>query len=211
MKKQLKKGLLITIEGIDGSGKSSLATMLFQHLNTTFDCILTQEPGGSMLGSNLRAIVQHEKISPLAEYLLFAADRAEHFARVIIPALQQHKIIISDRMADSSLAYQGYAKKLDLANIELVNNWTMHAIKPDITIYTKVDVSIAKDRLIKRNLALTQFEQEKEDFMHAVVDGYNKIFNTRKNVIIIDANKSLEEMFQQAKTMIEQWLHNNLS
>lgn len=211
MKKQLKKGLLITIEGIDGSGKSSLATMLFQHLNTTFDCILTQEPGGSTLGSNLRAIVQHEKISPLAEYLLFAADRAEHFARVIIPALQQHKIIISDRMADSSLAYQGYAKKLDLANIELVNNWTMRAIKPDITLYTKVDVSIAKERLIKRNLALTQFEQEKENFMHAVVDGYNKIFNTRKNVIVIDANKSLEEMFHQAKTMIEQWLHNNLS
>lgn len=209
MKKQLKKGTLITIEGIDGSGKSSLATMLFQYLNETFDCIRTQEPGGSTLGANLRAIVQHEKISPLAEYLLFAADRAEHFTRVIIPALGQHKIIISDRMADSSLAYQGYAKKLDLANIERVNSWAMQSIQPDITIYTKVDVNIAKERLIKRNLALTQFEQEKEDFMHAVVHGYNEMFSTRTNVIVIDANKSLEEMFQQTKMMIDQWLHNN--
>lgn len=197
MKINLTKGILITLEGIDGSGKSSLAKALHSYLNEQHPTILTKEPGGSSLGKKLREITQHESISSVAEFLLFASDRAEHFEKLIIPALKENKIVISDRMADSSLAYQGYAKKLDVNMISMVNRWAMQNIEPDITIYTKVDAAIARERLSKRNLKLTKFEKEQEDFMITVSEAYDTIFKTRDNVITVDANKSEQAVLDE--------------
>src|SRR5687767_13565958 len=114
---QLKRGILIAIEGIDGSGKTTLAKNIFSSLEQRgFNTTLTREPGDSELGKQVRQLVcaQNISISPKAQYLLFAVDRAQHFTERIIPALRNNSIIICDRLSDSSLAYQGYGNGLDI-------------------------------------------------------------------------------------------------
>ncbi len=199
-------GKLITIEGIDGSGKSTLCKAIFTKLEKKkYSCRLTKEPGGSELGKHLRTIL-HERTNPLsdkAEYLLFAADRAQHFDRVIQPSLKEGKIIISDRMADSSLAYQGYGRSLDCSMIEAVNHWAMNAIKPDVTIYLKIDINTALNRIKQSRDSLTAFEQEKYLFWQRVTAGFEEIFSKRSNVLTLDARQSTEELATHAIDYLE--------
>src|ERR1700730_16197149 len=131
----MNKGMLIVIEGIDGAGKSTLAKSLADILTTQGNTVLlTKEPGGSQLGKQLRTILQNQPIpiTPIAEYLLFAADRAQHIEQVVKPALERGAIVISDRMGDSSLAYQGYGRGIDKNNIRTVNQWAMQGLTPDL-------------------------------------------------------------------------------
>ena len=204
----LKNGFLISIEGIDGSGKSTLAKNLYQYLiHKNLPAILTKEPGGTPFGQKIREIVQkkEEPIFDKAEYLLFAADRAEHFNKLIIPSLAENKIIISDRMADSSLAYQGYGRGLDIAILKQINSWAMNGIKPDLTIYVKTDIDTAIDRINKRNEALTAFE--KRPLMEKVAKGFDEIFKNREDVIILDGNNNLEELLKQAINSLDRYLN----
>lgn len=196
---------LITIEGIDGSGKSLLAQNLHKALlEKKLDAMLTQEPGGSKLGQKLRHILHEEKenVCDLSEFLLFASDRAQHFEQIIIPALNEGKIIISDRMADSSLAYQGYGRNLNVEMIKSVNKWAMQNIKPNLTIYVKIDAQTALDRVFKRKETLTSFEKEKTDFWQKVINGYEEIFKDRKNVVTIDGKMSPEEVLKEVVEIV---------
>lgn len=202
---KLKTGILIAIEGIDGSGKSSLAKNLYQELLAQhYPVILTKEPGGTPLGLQLRTIVQEKKVPvcPKAEFMLFATDRAQHFHELIIPALADGKIIISDRMSDSSLVYQGYGRGLDMNAINAVNNFVMNGIKPTITVYVKVSTHVATERIRKRNLALTSFEKEKEDFVAKLANGFDELYKNRADVIIVDGNQTQEHVTQEALTKI---------
>jgi len=195
-----KNGLLITLEGIDGSGKSTLAKALKEALQeSNIPVVLTREPGGSDLGKQLRTMLQeqHIPLCPKAEYLLFAADRAQHIHDVVIPNLQSHTIVISDRMADSSLVYQGYGRGLDLQFIEMVNNWAMDGIKPDLTIYLKITPEQARQRIEARCEKLTAFEQEADQFRQRLVNGFETIFATRNNILTLDALLSTQELTQQ--------------
>jgi len=205
---ELHKGTLIAIEGIDGSGKSTLA----QNLSTTlqqrgFDTVLTKEPGASALGKEVRKLIQTQIIplAPLAEYLLFAADRAQHFAELIIPALAQNKLILSDRMSDSSLAYQGYGNGLDLEMLRTINSWTMSTIVPDITIFVRVPVDIALERAKKRG-SLSAYEQ-RTDFLHRVAHGFEELYKNRTDVIVVDGTLSQESLNSHVCNTIEQWIH----
>ena len=205
---QLHKGILITIEGIDGSGKSTLAQNLFDTLEQRgFDTVLTKEPGASALGKEVRKLIQAQNIplAPRAEYCLFAADRAQHFADLIIPAIEQKKLIISDRMADSSLAYQGYGNGLDLAMLRSINDWTMHSINPDLTIFVRVPVAIALERAKKRG-TLSAYEKC-EKFLHRVAEGFEELYKNRTNVIIVDGTQSQEYLNSHVCNIIEQWIH----
>ncbi len=200
-----KKGLLVSLEGIDGSGKSLLAQNIFKKLTEqNIPVVLTKQPGGTNLGLKLRQILHEEKdnVCDLAEYFLFAADRAQHIKDIIIPALNSGKIIISDRMADSSLAYQGYGRNLNIENIKSVNNWAMQNIEPDLILYIKIDIKTAQDRIFKRNESLTSFEKEKTEFWEKVIVGYEKIFKDRKNVITLDGTLSPEKLTTLAITEI---------
>src|SRR5262245_6758669 len=107
-------GILITLEGIDGSGKSSIARELHTFFSSQYQTVLTKEPGGTPLGQRLRDLLQYQDIPVVAkaQYLLFAADRAQHFAYVVVPSLEQKCLVISDRMADSSIVYQGHGHGL---------------------------------------------------------------------------------------------------
>jgi dTMP kinase len=194
-------GFLISIEGIDGSGKTLLSQNLHKALlEKKLNVMLTREPGDTVLGKKLRHILHEEKenVCDIAEYLLFAADRAQHFHELIIPYLQQGKIIISDRMNDSSVAYQGYARNLDIEMIKKINQWAMQNIKPNVIFYVKIDIKTAIHRIFARKEKLTSFEQEKTEFWQKVLHGYKDIFKNRKNVIELDGTKTPEEVCTQA-------------
>jgi dTMP kinase len=205
---QLTRGILIAIEGIDGSGKSTLAKNLSLSLaQQGFNTTLTREPGDSQLGKEIRTLVQTQNmpISSQAQYLLFAADRAQHFSERIIPALKENKVIICDRLADSSLAYQGYGNGLDLEMIKNVNAWSMQEIPIDLTIFVRVSVEIALERCGKRG-ALSAYE--KKEFLHRVADGFEELYKNRTDVIIVSGTESPENLNKQVCDAIEQWIKN---
>ena len=203
----LTRGILIALEGIDGSGKTTLAHNLFSLLQEKHNnVILTREPGATALGKEVRELIHHQTIplSGPAQYLLFAADRAQHFAEVIIPGLQEKKIIISDRMADSSLAYQCYGNGLDFEMVRTINAWTMNNIIPDITIFVHVPVSVALERVNKRG-NVSAYEKQ-ETFLHAVAQGFEKLYKNRDDVIIIDGTQTEETLKFLVYNAIEQWM-----
>jgi dTMP kinase len=183
----LKKGVLITLEGIDGSGKSTLAANLAAALkNEHVPVVLTQEPGKTGLGKLIKPIVQEKKVPlhPLAEFFLFAADRAQHFDELVIPALTAHHLVISDRMADSSLVYQGYGKGLDLELIKTVNTWAMRSVQPTMVIYVKIDPAVARARLIARNQGLSAFEQN-ATYQETLAAGFDAVLAHRSDVLTV--------------------------
>lgn len=195
-KPQLKRSALIAIEGIDGSGKSTLARHLFNALSQKYPVNLTKEPGDTFVGKQIRAIIAQtptEPISPKTEFLLFAADRAEHFSKHIKPLIEKNYIVISDRCADSSLAYQGYGRGLSKDNIKLVNSWAMNGSSPDLTIFVKVPVKVALERIAQRNEDPSVFE--KEDFLKKVAQGFNEIY---KPYTKSTAFEQVDESMQQA-------------
>jgi dTMP kinase len=209
--KNLTRGILITLEGIDGCGKSTAARELAAHFqNMQLPVVLTKEPGATPLGQIIRTIVQEKKVPrcPEAEFLLFATDRAQHFAQIVLPALAEQKIIISDRMADSSVAYQGYGRGLDRTLIEKVNKWVMHNKEPDFALYLRVSPDVSLARIAQRNVQLTAFEQEKQDFLYRLYHGFEEIFAQKNNGRIIDAEQPLEMVIENIISVVETWLNS---
>lgn len=201
----MKKGFLISIEGIDGSGKSTLAHNLANMLEQSGHSVLvTKQPGGTELGKTLRQILhtQKEIVCDKAEFLLFAADRAQHMTSVVIPAIKEGKIVISDRMHDSSLAYQGFGRGLDCSIIEQVNRWTLDEIFQDLTFYVKLDYKTALDRIFKNRNEITSFEKEKNDFWNRVVEGFETIFANRQDVVTLDGKQNQDKLAHQAYQVV---------
>jgi dTMP kinase len=199
--KHLNHGFLLTIEGIDGSGKSTLAALLRDHYKAqNVPVVFTREPGDTPLGKDIRAILHSNRLTMngLAEFMLFSADRSQHIAQVIKPALENKSLIICDRMADSSRAYQGYGRGLDLQKLEMVTSWVMDGVKPDCTLYVALDIETAMQRLHARNQELTRLEQQPRSFYEAVINGFETLFKDRSDVIRIDAKQSIEAVFAAA-------------
>ncbi len=198
--KKLKRGILISIEGIDGSGKSTLAKNLLQKLvHNNYPTIITREPGGTTLGKQLRQIVQKKivAISDKAEFLLFAADRAQHFQDLVLPHLEKNYIVISDRMADSSLAYQGYGRGLCIKTLQQINTWVMNETNPDITFYLKISLETSINRLKQRNENLTSFERENTIFTQKLINGFESIFEKKNHVYTFDGTLDQEELTEK--------------
>jgi len=197
--KSLKHGILVAVEGVDGSGKSTLAQNLFMYYCDQYTTMLTKEPGGSPLGAFLRTHLQEQTIPTCheAEFLLFAADRAQHFHESIIPALNKSTLVISDRLADSSLAYQGFGRGLNHAMIQAINAWVMKNSKPTITVYVKVSLETAIERLSVRNQSLTSFEKDCE-FFQRVIEGFNLMYKDRTDVLSIDGQQTQEKVMDDA-------------
>jgi dTMP kinase len=207
--KTLTRGILISVEGIDGSGKTTLVKNVVEHLhNQGYPVLATREPGATQLGSVVRGIIQKKDVARTAqaEYLLFAADRAQHFHEVVIPALQRSMIVISDRMSDSSLVYQGYARGLCTSTIETINAWTMQGYSIDLTLYVKVDMATALQRLHARAQALTVFE-EKASFTQKIIQGFDELFAHNQRVHTLDGHLDPESLSLTALHAIVQWIH----
>jgi|EndMetStandDraft_8_1072994.scaffolds.fasta_scaffold170930_2 dTMP kinase len=162
----------IAFEGTEGSGKSTHAIRLAAAL----DAVATKETGGTAIGERLRAILHDTTVADLddrAEALIVAADRAQHLARVVLPALAAGRSVVSDRSVFSTLAYQGYGRGLDLADLHRLNDWAMHGRWPDLVVFLDVDDDVAASRLAGREL--DRFEQAGEAFHRRVVDGFRAL------------------------------------
>ena len=162
----------IAFEGTEGSGKSTHAARLASALGA----VATRETGGTAIGERLRTILHDTAVADLddrAEALIIAADRAQHFARVVLPALAAGRSVVSDRSAYSTLAYQGYGRGLDLDDLRRVNDWAMCGRWPDLVVFLDVDDDVAAARLAARQL--DRFEQEGADFHRRVVDGFHAL------------------------------------
>lgn len=172
------KGPFISFEGIEGSGKSTQARYLYEYLmNKGADVILTEEPGGTLIGVNIRKVllsVEHEGMSPLAELLLYNASRVQHIQEVITPALNRGSIVITDRFADSTLAYQGFGRGLDLGMIDAIDMMATGRLRPDLTILLDIEVDTGLQRNRGVNKA-DRLELEDISFHERVRTGYHKI------------------------------------
>ena len=207
-----KKGLLISVEGIDGSGKSTLAhNLLARLIGLRIPTILTKEPGATPMGKQLRAMLQTQDapICPQAQFLLFAADRAQHMRDVIKPALAAGVVVISDRMYDSSFVYQGYAGGVDTHMITKVNRWAMDGIEPDITFYVAIDAATAQQRLALRNEKLTAFEQKELSFVQKLIDGFEHLCQEHTRIVRLDGAGTPETVTNQAQEVTLTWIEKN--
>ncbi len=189
------KGKFITLEGIDGAGKSTHLKWLakrFQEMG--HELVVTREPGGTPLGEKLRALLLSESMNIETEALLMFAARREHMDKVILPALAQGKWVLSDRFTDASFAYQCGGRGINEQKLQILESWVQQDFKPDLTLLFDVPLEVSRERLAK-NVSLDRFEQEKADFFQRVREMYLKRAGQFSNRIrIIDSNRSLADI-----------------
>ncbi len=205
------KGFFLTVEGIDGCGKSTQAELLTAALQKLgFDVVLTRQPGGTAIGQAIRSLIvnDHKSLAPMAELLLMMADRAQHVAELIKPNLEAGRIVLSDRYIDSSVAFQGYGRGIDIDTVDELNRLATGGLLPDLTLLFDLSLEQARARLDKREnaesaLALTGFDEEKHDFHIRVRDGYLKIADKHPSRIqIVAATGNVEEVHEKVLTLV---------
>lgn len=196
----MNHGKLITLEGMDGAGKSSHIPHIIQTLEANGHRVIsTREPGGTALGEKLRELLLHEEMQVETETLLMFAARCEHLLKVIKPALAQGFYVLSDRFTDASYAYQVGAKGLDAKKMEILENWVQGDLQPDHTLLFDVPVEVSVQRLANAR-SPDKFERENADFFHKIRASYlarAKQFPAR--FTIIDANQPMDIV----KNMVE--------
>ena len=182
----------IAFEGLEGCGKSTHVTRLAAALGA----VATREPGGTTIGASLRATMidaANTMLSPRAEALLMAADRAQHLDELVTPALQRGQHVVSDRSAYSSLAYQGYGRQLDLAMLKQFNSWAIGNRWPDLVVYIDVPLDILLERLKKREL--DRFEREDRSFFERIARGFNEMAKAEPDRwLIVDGTPPKDEL-----------------
>ena len=199
--------MLITFEGIDGSGKSTQIELLKKYLISKNKHVVTlREPGGTKLAEKIRNILLNDKndINPVSELLLFEAARADLTEKEIIPAINDGYIVILDRYFDSTTAYQGYGRGLDLNIVELINKFAPFNTIPDVTFYLRIPY---KDSLERRKDSSDRMELAVDDFYHHLIDGFDKIAKGNSNrIVIIDASQTINDVFEQIKDIVNKIL-----
>lgn len=182
----------IAFEGLEGCGKSTHVTRLAAALGA----VATREPGGTTIGASLRATMidaANTMLSPRAEALLMAADRAQHLDELVTPALQRGQHVISDRSAYSSLAYQGYGRQLDLTMLKQFNSWAIGNRWPDLVVYIDVPLDTLFERLKKREL--DRFEREDRSFFERIAHGFNEMAKAEPDRwLIVDGTPPKDEL-----------------
>jgi dTMP kinase len=213
------KGKLITFEGPEGSGKSTQMAMLHSYLvRKGYDCLSTHEPGGTRIGELIRGIVldaDQKELVDRAELFLILADRAQHTAEVILPALNQGKIVLCDRYNDSTLAYQGYGRGLDLAQTRRMCAYASFGLKPDLTFLLDVDVATGLSRSRQRHATaagaepMDRMEVAGTGFHEKVRAGYLSLAEEEPHrITVLGPSENVEEVHRKIARMVEAMLEN---
>ncbi|MCM0754490.1 dTMP kinase [Desulfovibrio aminophilus] len=206
--------MFITLEGIEGTGKSTQLKLMAEYLESRGqDVLLTREPGGSDLGRELRRMLLHmdsQGMAPTAELFLYLADRAQHVAQVIRPALEAGKWVISDRFADSTVVYQGYGRGLDPKLLHSLNAVAVDGLWPEMTILLDLDPETGLNRALARNLREGKsreegrFEAEALDFHRRVREGYLTWAALHPDRFrLVDGKETPEVVFQRVRDLLE--------
>jgi dTMP kinase len=203
------KGLFVTFEGGDGSGKSTQSALLAEWLQGQGrTVVLTREPGGTDLGNEIRDIVLHRRghIAPRAEALLYAADRAHHIDTKVRPALAQGDIVLQDRYLDSSVAYQGAGRVLSPQEVRSLSLWAAEDLLPDLTILLDLDELVGRDRL-KVRTKYDRLEDEEQDFHGRVRSGYLALAAAEpQRFLVLNATDSVESIATAIRARVESLL-----
>ena len=204
--------MFITFEGIEGSGKTTQEQRVAEHLRARGrTVVVTKEPGGTPLADRIRAILLDSAnvIDPIAEVFLFAASRRQHTTEVIEPALARGEIVLCDRYADSTLAYQGFGRVIDLDRLRMLNQWATNALVPHLTLLFDLPEEVGLRRANARNAVATQdegrFEAEDLRFHRRVREGYLAMAVAEpKRFVVIDADGTVDEVFARTLAKLQE-------
>lgn len=208
-------GLFISIEGPDGSGKTTIAKMVVDKLNSEgYKTLYTREPGGVRIAENIRDIildVKNTNLDARCEALLYAASRRQHLVEKVIPAINDGYIVISDRFVDSSLAYQGYARGIGIDEVYSINMFAIDKTWPDLTILLDISPSVGLKRIMEnRQNEINRLDLEDINFHNKVHQGYEIIKGKYKDrITLVDANKSVDEVFEQVYKLVKNKINGN--
>lgn len=199
--------MFITVEGLDGSGKTTVLNKLVNFLNEKFphlNLILTREPGGKDLkeAEKIREIIldSANDLSPVAEAMLYSTSRRIHLEKVVWPALKKKALVFCDRYIDSFYAYQGFARNLGYQYVKTLTELVIDGAIPNLTIFFDLTPEEAQLRRNQSRLIVDRMEQEQIDFHHKVYNGYRELIKeTPERFLIIDASKSEEQVFEEVK------------
>ena len=193
----MKKGIFITFEGADGCGKTTQLNLLYDYLKTnSYKVMKTREPGAKGLGEQLRNILLNYEgeVSDRCESFLFLADRAQHIDTIIKPAISEGIIVLCDRHTDSTVAYQGYGRGLDISRINMLNDIATDGLKPDLTFVFDIDIETSLKRVGEQK---DRMEKSGKEFFNRVRNGYLEIAkNDPLRVKVVDASLSVEKVFE---------------
>lgn len=206
----MKKGLFITFEGPDGSGKTTVSTAVVERLKKEgYPVMYTREPGGSHIAEEIRQVIldpANTAMDERTEALLYAASRRQHLQEIVLPALEKGITVISDRFVDSSLAYQGCGRQIGMEEVAAINRFAVEGHMPDRTIFLNVDADTGLKRIASRTY-LDRLDQESKDFHERVYAGYQKVIEMyRDRMTVLDASKPAEEVIQKAYEEVKGWL-----
>ena len=195
----MTKGILITLEGPEGAGKTTILQQILPILTQVGVAILTtREPGGIRIAENIREIIlapENTAIDGRTELLLFAAARRQHLNEKVRPALAEGEIVIIDRFIDSSVAYQGYARGIDVADVEMINNFATDGLLPDLTLYFDVDTEIGLSRVMSGNREVNRLDLEAKEMHQKVRAGYQAIAKANpERIVTIDASQTIDQV-----------------
>lgn len=200
-------GIFITFEGPDGSGKSTVMEELSNYLrNSNIKYLFSREPGGTEIGEDIRNIILDNKntnMSPRTEALLYAASRSQHVFEKIEPALKEGKVVLCERFVLSSLVYQGIGRGLGVEEVKAINDFGTNGLKPDLVLFFDIDPVVSLNRKKDGN-KIDRLEMEGVEFHRKVYNGYLQLLKKYPgNTIIVDANKSKDEVFNQVISNVE--------
>lgn len=204
------RGIFITLEGPDGSGKSTIIKLIGNYLKDKgIEFIMTREPGGTSIGEEIRHIIlddNNKEMGCETEALLYAAARGQHVHEKIQPALKEGKLVLCDRFVLSSLAYQGVGRGLGIEKVKAINDFAIRGVEPDLVLFFHVDPELTLQRKTFKS-AGDRLEQEGNDFHREVYNGYMKLLDMYPhNIKIIDATKSIDEVLNQSLREVEKIL-----
>ena len=202
-----KKGLFITFEGVDGCGKSTQMQLLSEYLkNRGYQTVITREPGAKGLGEKIREILLHYdgEVSSRAESFLFLADRTQNIEKIVNPAVAAGKIVLCDRHTDSTLAYQGYGRGVNINELKMLNNLAVGNRKPNITFVFDIDVETSMTRVGNQK---DRMESSGIEFFNKVRNGYLEIAKQEPDrVIVIDSRYSIEEIKNKVQNYMAEYI-----
>lgn len=202
-------GIFITIEGADGSGKSTVASLLQQYFfEKAESVVLTREPGGIPIAEQIRAIIldpEHTRMDAKTEVLLYAAARRQHLVEKVIPALKEGKLVICDRFVDSSLSYQGIGRGLGIEPVWQINRFAIDDCMPDCTLLFELDYQIGLERIARNCMReVNRLDLEKAQFHQKVAEGYQLLkAHFPERIQIVNANQPIEQVLADCILIIE--------
>ncbi len=200
----MEKGKLITVEGVDGAGKSTQMAVIDQALRERgIDLVRTREPGGPETAEKIRKLLLNEPMSPKCELMLMFAAREENLDKIIRPALAKGQWVLCDRFTDASYAYQGYGRGRSIEEIRTLENFVHPDLKPDLTVLFDVPTEVAAARLSRK---LDRFEKESQDFHRRVREGYLRMAKAEpERFYVVDGTQTPEQISAQLREVFAQW------